>query len=194
MPRLGVINGRMEASRMTTIRTERLTLRPFSEDDIPTYAQIRRKPGVTRFMPSHTDDPVESDKRAAATVRAFAKLWEAPGYGPWAVEYAGDLIGHTGLRFVADMDATEVLYLLDPAHHGHGFATEAGAAALKYGFETLGLNEIVAWAMEENSASLAVMQRLGMERVPGLVTVFGVQAVETRLIAARYADHGRQAV
>ena len=188
MPRLGVISRRMEASQMTVIHTKRLKLRPFAEDDIPAYAEIRRKPGVTRFLPSHTDDAAESAKRAAATVCAFAKLWDAGGYGPWAVEHTGDLIGHAGLRFVPEMNATEVLYLFDPAHHGKGLATEAGAAALKFGFETLGLDSIVAWALEENTASLAVMQRLGLERAPGLVTVFGVEAVESRMTTNQYSN------
>jgi RimJ/RimL family protein N-acetyltransferase len=173
---------------MTTITTERLLLRPFNEDDIPAYAAIRRQPGVTRFLPSHTDDPAESDRRAAATVRAFARLWDDPGYGPWAVIAGDRLIGHAGLRWVAEAGATEVLYLLDPAAHGRGYATEAARAALEFGFANLGLERIVAWAMAENTASTAVMERLGMRRNPEPVTVFGVRAVEysaTRPVGAR---------
>ncbi len=185
--RVRVINRRMEGAPMTTIVTDRLTLRPFTEEDIPDYAEIRRMPGVTRFLPSHTDDVQESDRRAAAIVWAFAALWTSPGYGPWAVEHAGTLIGHAGLRFVAEMDATEVLFLLNPAHQGKGIATEAAGVALRFGFETLGLDDIVAWAMPQNHASLAVMQRIGMNRMPDLVTVSGVQAVETRITAQQFA-------
>lgn len=163
---------------MTVIRTERLVLRPFTLDDVDDYATIRRQQGLTRFLPSHTEDRAESDRIAAQIVEGFAGLWEDPGYGPWAVVHADQLIGHAGLRWVESEGSTEVLYLFAPAAHGQGFATEAARAALGYGFDVLGLDRIVAWAMEENTASLAVMQRLGMQRTPGLVTVFGVEAVE----------------
>ena len=163
---------------MTEIATKRLTLRPFRGDDIPAYAAIRRKPGVTRYLPSHTDDPVEADRRAAAVVHAFVALWDDPGYGPWAVVCDGQLIGHGGLRYVEEAKATELLYVLDPDYHGKGLATELARASLEYGFRRLGLSRIVAWAMPENARSLAVMQRLGMTRTPGLITVFGVEAVE----------------
>ncbi len=163
---------------MTVIRTDRLVLRPFEIADIPAYAAIRRQPGVTRYLPSHSDDPVQSDRRAASNVQAFVKLWLDPGYGPWAVVADGQLIGHAGLRWIPEEGATEVLYLLAPSAHGKGYASEAGRAALDYGFKVLGLERIVAWAMPENTASIAVMKRIGMRRRPGLVTVFGIQAVE----------------
>ena len=164
---------------MTPIETDRLILRPFRRADLPAYAAIRRKPGVTRFLPSHTEDPEESYRRAAATLEAFGAAWRDRGYGPWAVVVkGGGLIGHLGLRHVAEQDATEVLFLLDPAMHGRGLATEGARAALDWGFGTLGLDRIVAWAMPENAASRSVMERLGMRRTPGLVTVFGLQAVE----------------
>ncbi len=55
------------AGQSREIETERLVLRPFVPEDLPAYAAIRRKPGVTRFLPSHTEDPDASDKRAEKT-------------------------------------------------------------------------------------------------------------------------------
>lgn len=161
---------------MTTIRTDRLVLRPFTPEDIPAYAAIRRKPGVTRFLPT-PPRPVDDDTRSARAVETFCATWTENGYGPWAVLLDGALIGHAGLRWVPEEGVTEVLYLFDPAHHGRGYATEAARAALGHGFGALGLDRIVAWAMPANTASLAVMERLGMQRHPGTVTVFGVEAV-----------------
>lgn len=176
---------------MATTTTDRLTLRPFAEADIPAYAAIRRKPGVTRFLPGHTGDPAEADRRSAAAVRAFAGLWDDPGYGPWAVVLNGAVIGHGGLRRVDEEDATEVLYLLDPAARGNGYATEVARAALDYGFETLGLDRIVAWAMPENVPSLCVMDRAGLQRRPGTVTVFGIEAVEAAITRDDWAARQR---
>lgn len=161
-----------------TLTTDRLVLRPFDTGDIAAYQAIRRAPGVTRFLPSHTDDLAESDQRAAATVEAFAALWDDPGYGPWAVVRDGTLIGHLGLRLLPEFHGqTELLYLLAPEAQGQGLATEGCRAALDWGFSHLGLERIVALALPENAASLAVMERLGMRREPELSEAFGLKVV-----------------
>lgn len=162
---------------MTEIRTDRLLLRPFRRDDLPAYAAIRRKPGVMGFLPSPRE-PMDEDTRSARAVETFITAWEDVGYGPWAVFREGDLIGHAGLRWVREEGVTEVLYLFDPDAHGKGYATEAARTAIEYGFGTVGLSRIVAWAMPRNTASLAVMERAGMARIPGLVRVFGIEAVQ----------------
>ena len=171
---------------MTTIRTERLVLRPFKEADLAAYAAIRRIPGVMRYLPRPAE-PIDDDARSAKAVKTFRAAWDSEGYGPWAVIAEGTLIGHAGLRFVPEEGVTEVLYLLDPAHHGRGYATEAARAALRHGFEMLGLERIVAWAMHDNTASLAVMRRIGMTRHPDTVTVFGVEAVECSIDRAAWS-------
>lgn len=50
---------------------------------------------------------------------------------------------------------------------GHGYATEAAEAALRYGFEVIGLEEIVSFTVPANARSRAVMERIGMSRDPG---------------------------
>lgn len=175
---------------MTTITTDRLTLRPFDVADIPAYAAIRRKPGVMRFLPRPAE-PIDEDTRSARALETFSATWAEHGYGPWAVLLAGDLIGHAGLRFVPEEGVTEVLYLFDPAHHGRGYATEAARAALDFGFGTLNLDRIVAWAMPANGASLAVMDRAGMTRRPNHVTVFGIEAVQYEMTGAEWKQGPR---
>lgn len=163
------------------VRTDRLLLRPFLASDIAAYAAIRRKPEVMRYLPAPTSDPDEIDCRSAETVRAFAAAWDEVGYGPWAVieRASGRLVGHHGLRMVAEMGGqTEVLYTLDPAVWGRGFATEAGRAALDHGFGPAGLDRIVAWALPGNTRSRRVMERLGMVRRDGLVTFKNFDVVE----------------
>lgn len=56
----------------------------------------------------------------------------------------------------------EIGWRLAPEFWGHGYVTEAAEAWLAYGFETLGLEEIVSFAVKDNSRSTAVMERLGM--------------------------------
>ncbi|MEO0679263.1 MAG: GNAT family N-acetyltransferase [Pseudomonadota bacterium] len=162
------------------VRTARLVLRPFEPADEPAYAAIRSQPAVARFLAGGEAGAAEGAEKAAALVPAFAALWDEVGYGPWAaVEAAtGRLIGHLGLRRVAEFqDRTEVLYALDPTAQGRGYAVEGARAALRYAFDVLDLPEVVAFARPENLASLKVMERIGMARRPGLIEVFGVQAV-----------------
>ncbi len=164
---------------MTAIETGRLRLRPFEAADGPAYRAIRRKPGVTRFLPSHTEDPAEAARRADATLAAFRAAWERDGYGPWAaVERAtGRLVGHLGLRYLPEFGETELLFLIDPDAQGRGYASEGGRAALAHGFDRLALAQVAAFVLPENAASIAVLARLGMTRSAGLVHAFGLEAL-----------------
>jgi ribosomal-protein-alanine N-acetyltransferase len=67
------------------------------------------------------------------------------------------------LQPLEDSGETEVGYGFDKPFWGQGYATEAAAAWLRYGFETAGLARIVAVAIPENTASRHVMEKLGMK-------------------------------
>jgi RimJ/RimL family protein N-acetyltransferase len=58
----------------------------------------------------------------------------------------------------------EVGWSLHPDAGGHGFATEAAREMLRLGFDEWGLHRIVAGCNSRNTASLRVMERLGMRR------------------------------
>ena len=177
-----------ESLGMDRIETGRLLLRPFQETDGPAYRAIRLKPGVTRFLPSHTEDPGEAARRADATVAAFREAWVRDGYGPWAVveRAAGRLVGHLGLRRLPERGETELLFLIDPGAQGRGYATEGGRAALTCGFGRLALPEVAAFALSGNAASIAVLERLGMRRRPGLVRAFGLEVLRYEMRAGEF--------
>jgi RimJ/RimL family protein N-acetyltransferase len=96
--------------------------------------------------------------------------FEQRGYGPWAVEAPGvtAFAGYVGLldhTFVASFTpCVEVGWRLAFEFWGYGYATEAARAALGYGFERAGLDEIVSFTALTNSRSIAVMERIGMSR------------------------------
>jgi len=98
--------------------------------------------------------------------------FEANGFGLWAVEVraSGEFVGFTGLdvpEFEADfMPAVEVGWRLGRSAWGNGYATEAARAALAFGFEEVGLGEIVSFTTPANRRSRAVMERLGMRHDP----------------------------
>jgi RimJ/RimL family protein N-acetyltransferase len=98
--------------------------------------------------------------------------FERDGFGIWALETLSDrtFLGLTGLStvpFAAHFTpAVEVGWRLLPSAWGHGYATEAAAASLDYGFNRAGLREIVSFASKTNTRSIAVMRRLDMHRDP----------------------------
>ena len=110
----------------------------------------------------------ESDAR----VERLRVHFEQHGYGIWAVEAPGvaPFIGSVGLAHVPFeahfTPCVETGWRLLPEHWGRGYATEAAAAALAFGFDTLGLAEIVAFTVPANGPSRRVMERLGMTRSP----------------------------
>ena len=144
---------------MTVLQTDRLTLRPLVPDDAEAYAAMRYHPEVTRWLMPLDGDPVEA---ARGTIGRFAAMWAERGYAPWAIFRDGRLIGHCGLHYVPEFDATEVLWALHPGGWGQGYATEAALASVAFGFETIGLPLIFAITKPDNLASQAVVKRLGL--------------------------------
>jgi RimJ/RimL family protein N-acetyltransferase len=140
-------------------------LRPFADADLNPFFELNRHPAVVESLGS-CPTRAESD----AMVERFAAEMDREGWGLWAVAVrdGSPFVGMIGLHRVNPAvpcaPAVEVAWRLEPAHWGHGYATEGAAAALRFGFETGGLDEIVAFTTTLNRRSQAVMARLGMHR------------------------------
>lgn len=147
---------------MPTIETERLRLRAFSLADADVYyAVILSDPDVMRYLPGGTPLPPD---RTVPILHRITAHWSEHAFGLWAVEHLQDgaLIGHCGLQYIPDTPDVELAYALAKSYWGTGLASEAAHASLRYGFETMGLDRIVAVAVAENAASLRVMAKIGM--------------------------------
>src|SRR3954447_17849984 len=118
---------------MTTLQTERLTLRPLLPGDAEAYAAMRFHPEVARWLPPVPVDPTAA---ACASIARFATGWRERGYAPWGIFRDGRLIGHGGLNWVPEFGETEVQWALHPQAWVQGYATEAALAAVGYGFDT----------------------------------------------------------
>jgi RimJ/RimL family protein N-acetyltransferase len=150
-----------------TLLTERLILRRWHDADREPFARMNADPAVMRYFMR----PLETAESDAFLERIEARF-RADGYGLWAVERRDDaaLLGLTGLA-VQTFEApftpcVEVGWRFVASAWGQGYATEAARAALRFGFETLGLAEIVSFTSPLNEASFRVMERLGMHRDP----------------------------
>lgn len=151
-------------TKIPTITTARLTLRGFTVQDVEPLFNILGQKDILRYFPG-TDGPTrEGTQRLIAHQLAH---WEEQGLGWWAVEPSADnvLIGWCGLQFLPETQEVEVGYLLSKAYWGRGLATEGATASLQYGFETLGLQRIIALVHPENIASQRVIEKLGMQFV-----------------------------
>ena len=149
------------------LRTDRLLLRRWREEDLARFAALNADPVVMEHFPA-TLTRAQSD----ALVARFEARFDELGYGLWAVEVPGTtpFVGFVGL-LVADFEAhftpaVEIGWRLDRHWWGRGYATEAGTAALAFGFGPGGLDEIVSMTATTNLPSIAVMRRLGMSRDP----------------------------
>lgn len=148
------------------LRTERLVMRGFTDVDRDPFAALNADPEVT----AHLQGPL-SRERSDAFVDRIGACWRERGWGLWALEEraSGRFLGYTGLwpaDFLPSGPAVEVGWRLARDAWGQGFAPEAARAALAFGFEQVGLGEIVSFTAAGNHASLRVMTKIGLVRDP----------------------------
>lgn len=151
------------------IETERLILRQWCEEDFDSFARLNADPRVREFFPS-----VLTKSESDASAEKFQRDIEKNGWGLWAVtaKNVAPFIGFIGLNTL-DYDLplhtpplVEIGWRLAFDYWGRGYATEGAMAALKYGFNTLKLPEIVSVAVVQNIRSISVMKKIGMSENP----------------------------
>ena len=150
------------------LETERIRLRRWREADREPFAALNADPLVMEHFPG----PLTREESDAMIARIEAGI-EERGFGFLAAEerQTGAFLGFIGLsspRFEAPFTpCVEIGWRLARSGWGRGLATEGARAALAWGFEELGLDEIVAFTVPENVRSRRVMEKLGMTHDPG---------------------------
>jgi RimJ/RimL family protein N-acetyltransferase len=143
------------------LHTERLTVRELTAADVPALAAILGDSEVMRFSVRG----ILNEQATAEFVQWAIRCYATEGYGPWAlVERASStLAGFTALsrEEVDGADEVEIGYRLAPVFWGRGLGTEAAMATLAYGFETLGIDSIIAIVQPANVASVRVLRKVG---------------------------------
>ncbi len=155
------------------LRTERLALRQWRDDDVDAMTAINSDPEVHAFLAAAPD----RELTMAGIGRARAH-WERYGYGHFAVEVlagelAGQLVGFCGVghpTFVPELaERTELGYRLGRFAWGRGYATEAAIAAREDAFERCRLAEVISLIDPENVRSQRVAEKGGLR--PGETVV-----------------------
>jgi [ribosomal protein S5]-alanine N-acetyltransferase len=136
------------------IETERLVIRPFTEDDAEPLFAIWGDAANDRFIGMTPPRSVEETRD-----------WIGRGM-PWGVweRENGELVGDCSLFTNRDGD-WELAYGFRRDRWGRGYATEAGGACIRYGFDELGLARIVADVPRVHAASIRVLEKLGFSLV-----------------------------
>jgi RimJ/RimL family protein N-acetyltransferase len=143
-----------------SIETERLRLRPVCPDDVEELVRLHEDPEVAKYMGVRDRDWYEW------RIGASLEEWAERGHGFVVVldSESGRFLGRTGLKFWTEFGETELGWVLRPEARGDGYATEAARAVLDWGFENLEVPYVTAMIRPGNDASVAVAERLGMER------------------------------
>jgi len=142
------------------LTTDRLVLRGFEAADFPAYAEMMADAEVVRHL---------GDGRPLGRTDAWRQMallvghWALRGFGLWAVEEraTGALMGRVGFWEPEGWPGFELGYVLARPFWNRGYATEAGAAALRHARESLGRHRIISLIQHANVASIRVAERLG---------------------------------
>lgn len=141
--------------------TERLLIREFTLEDVPDCFLIYSRPEVQQFL---KNVPVQSHEEMQQRLEPVINRDRGQPYGVWAAVHKvdGRVIGSCILKPLPGDSRVEVGWHYHPDYWGQGFASEGGRGALKYGFETRGLDEVFAILLPGNERSRNVAKRIGM--------------------------------
>ncbi|MCP4342668.1 MAG: GNAT family N-acetyltransferase [Desulfobulbaceae bacterium] len=149
--------------QVTELETDRLLLRQWKNQDLSAFAKLTADSEVMEYFPSTL-----SSEESNAMAQKCKSLISERGWGVWASELkeSGDFIGFVGIHkpkaTLPFSPCVEIGWRLLREHWGNGYATEAAAEALRFSFESLGLNEVVSFTTVSNYRSRSVMEHLGL--------------------------------
>lgn len=145
------------------LETPRLILRPLEAADFADFYEYAQDPPVASFG---MWQPYASESVAREDFDRLLKAYDR-GLMWWALQHKADgkMIGRCQLGPYDDEDArADISYALNRHYWGQGYITEAALPVADYGFETLKLNRLSAIVFTDNTASMRVLEKLGMVR------------------------------
>lgn len=144
------------------LNTDRLHLRPCQTDDLDSLHELWSETHVRQFL--FDDRPIHREE-ARSLIDASTINFTHHGYGLWLYfEHRSDqIIGFAGLLH-ALQGPPSLIFGTRPQLWGRGYATEAASAVLRYAFDKLGIQRVVADVDQPNEASIRLLERLGMSQ------------------------------
>ena len=151
----------------TLLETERLILRGWRDEDLGPFAEMCADPKVMRYFPN-----IMTREKTQQLIEKARRKTREDGYcfGPIEIRETGEFLGFVGLNIpeygspLPFDPCVEIGWRLKQSAWGKGYASEAANEWLRFGFETIGLEEIVSFTIPANAPSQKVMTRIGMTR------------------------------
>jgi [ribosomal protein S5]-alanine N-acetyltransferase len=148
---------------MHQLQTLRLIGTPTAPSDFPDIRRLHADPRVMATLSA--DGATFTEDQTRAFLDRAADHWRSHNFGLWTFRDRSDsgFVGYGGIKHteVEGRDVIELTYAIASAHWRKGFATEISLASLKYAFDLLHLDRIVAFTLPHNRASRAVMEHCG---------------------------------
>ncbi|WP_051797588.1 GNAT family N-acetyltransferase [Streptomyces sp. NRRL S-337] len=153
-----------------TLRTARLLFRPYGPEDENVFVELLSDEVVCRWM--------GQERCSEAEIRTVYRSILTDVYGKnlfdvWGVWRDGDYVGHAEIKKTGNVDGHEAIVALVRKHWGQGLGGELVQGLLTYAADTLGLKEVYGMVGAENTASLALSERLGFRHVRDVVSDTG---------------------
>jgi ribosomal-protein-alanine N-acetyltransferase len=163
------------------LETQRLLLRAFTLDDVDALYQLMTVPEVIRYVGNR---PAQSKQDTLDyLIQHPLRDYQLYGYGRFACVWkkTGQVIGFSGIKFLEELQQTELGYRFLPQYWRQGLATEAGQAVIRFA-QDLGLTRLIAVIHPENEGSKQVALRLGFQP-EGSTTLSVIDDVKLLLFA-----------
>ncbi|MBV8635457.1 MAG: GNAT family N-acetyltransferase [Burkholderiaceae bacterium] len=144
------------------IETERLILRRFTPDDAEAYLPLVSDPEVNRYT---AQDLVETVEQARQILLDYPiRDYETIGYGRMACieKSSGRLVGFSGMKYLANLQETDIGYRFVRDAWGKGYATESASVLMQQCMQEFGLRRVIGLAYRQNTGSTKVLQKLGL--------------------------------
>ncbi|CAN7466453.1 GNAT family N-acetyltransferase [Rhizobium leguminosarum] len=139
-------------------RTARLRLGIPMEGDIDFLTRLFSRQELVAHRPvPRPDTPAESAERLARDIGH----WKEHGFGRWAVEANGTLIGFGGVTVSKEFDDLNLSYHLQPESWGQGYATELVRETLTFAFDNLHADRVIGLVRPVNAASKRILEKCG---------------------------------
>jgi RimJ/RimL family protein N-acetyltransferase len=179
---------------MIPFSTARLMLRQPEESDAEPLMEMDADPEVRRYVGSGEVIPPDRDRMLRAIARWRAQ-WDEQGFGYCSIivketgQYAGWVTLAVPYFMPEILPAVELGYRLRREHWGHGYATEAAAALLRFGFTEAGLDRIVSIRHIDNAGSKRVQEKIGLRfQYPVTIKALGDQPAAVHAITREEFD------
>lgn len=142
------------------LETERLFLREISVEDAENAYLLNIDPDVIKYT---GDGPFESVEEAGIFLKNYDH-YKKYGFGRWGVilKNNNEFLGWCGLKYTPEDDEYDVGFRFFKKHWNKGYATESATACLEIGNNKFGMKTIVGRAMKENTASIRVLNKIGL--------------------------------